>query len=296
MLAIEEFLGVCLREIEHGDIHLGVATLSEGLTEYRLKLTDSDWSTQVLAACKNHPLATLLQEDPYTRRAIEKPRGYSGDAVMMDYVYFQKPPIDCSEQGKRIFLAVTASPNGASVRWRREHIASLIDAEALRRSNFSVLSVACGHCREYLLLKSETRNKLKRFLALDQDAESINVISDNLNITPLRMSAKNLANDQSLQGFDLVYSAGLFDYLSDKSAIALSNILLDRAASGGTVLIANFTPDNWGRGYMDAFMNWQLILRTKNDMRRLIPNARVASSYLYYDPYRNVIYLKMTKA
>lgn len=33
MLAIEEFLGDCLREIEHGDIHLGVTSLSEGLTE-----------------------------------------------------------------------------------------------------------------------------------------------------------------------------------------------------------------------------------------------------------------------
>lgn len=298
MSAINAFLNACHREIEHGDLHQGFAMLSEGLNEYRLKLTDSDWSAQVLTACKSHPLSKLLQEDPYTRRAIEKPRGYAGDAVMMDFMYFQKPPIDCSDQGKRIFLAVTASPNGASVRWRREHIANLIDAEALRRGSFSALSVACGHCREGLLLKRETHQKLKRFIALDQDAESLKVVRDTLinHITPRQMRAKDLASDPGLKDFDLIYSAGLFDYLSDKPAIALSNILLDRAVSGGTVLIANFTPDNWGRGYMDAFMDWQLILRTKDDMRRLIPTPRVAKSFLYYDPYRNVIYLKMIKA
>ena len=298
MSVIEEFLSACHLEIECGDLDQGFTALSEGLTEYRLKLSDSDWSGLVLTACKNHSLVSLLLEDPYTRRAVERPRGYAGDAVMMDYLYFQKPPLDCSDQGKRIFRAITGSPNGASVRWRREHIANLIDAEALCRSSLSVLSVACGHCREGLLLKTKTINKLERFIALDQDAESLNFIRDNLNqhITPLQMSAINLAHDYSLQSFDIVYSAGLFDYLSDKDAIALTNIFLDRTAPGGVVLIANFTPDNWGRGYMDSFMDWQLILRTKDDMRRLIPTTRVTSSHLYYDPYRNVIYLKMTKA
>ena len=31
------------------------------------------------------PIFALCQEDPYTRRAFEKPRGYAGDAVMLDF-------------------------------------------------------------------------------------------------------------------------------------------------------------------------------------------------------------------
>src|SRR5215475_11877146 len=37
--------------------------------------------------CKSHPFAELVLQDPYSRRAREKPRGYAGDAVMLDYIY-----------------------------------------------------------------------------------------------------------------------------------------------------------------------------------------------------------------
>ena len=38
-------------------------------------------------ACLNHPIRDLLHQDPFTYRAFAKPRGYAGDAVMMDYIY-----------------------------------------------------------------------------------------------------------------------------------------------------------------------------------------------------------------
>ncbi|MNY77557.1 hypothetical protein D3C86_2175050 [compost metagenome] len=62
------------------------------------------------------------------------------------------------------------------------------------------------------------------------------------------------------------------------------------------LLLANFTKDNWGRGYMEAFMNWQLVLRTRNDMSKLVPTRQVAGSYLYFDPYLNVGYLQIMKS
>src|SRR3954468_18697149 len=37
--------------------------------------------------CKSHPMAKFVLEDPYSRRAHDKPRGYAGDAVMLDYIY-----------------------------------------------------------------------------------------------------------------------------------------------------------------------------------------------------------------
>lgn len=36
--------------------------------------------------CRNHPLREIILSDPYSRRAFEKPRGYAGNAVMLDYI------------------------------------------------------------------------------------------------------------------------------------------------------------------------------------------------------------------
>src|SRR5262245_3385575 len=37
-------------------------------------------------ACLDHSIRDLLHQDPFTYRAYSKPRGYAGDAVMMDYI------------------------------------------------------------------------------------------------------------------------------------------------------------------------------------------------------------------
>ena len=54
--------------------------------------TDADRWPQFKQFCAAHQLRELLQQDPLTFRAFTKPRGYAGDAVMMDYVY----PLFCS--------------------------------------------------------------------------------------------------------------------------------------------------------------------------------------------------------
>lgn len=39
---------------------------------------------KVREVVRAHRLGAIVQQDPFTRRAASKPRGYAGDAVMMD--------------------------------------------------------------------------------------------------------------------------------------------------------------------------------------------------------------------
>ena len=57
------------------------------LEDVRASLNFESWRLW-LADVREHPVFGILREDPYTDRAYSKPRGYPGDAEMLDLVYF----------------------------------------------------------------------------------------------------------------------------------------------------------------------------------------------------------------
>ena len=69
--------------------------------------------------CAGHALHALVQQDPYTHRAATKPRGYAGDAVMMDFIYGGEAPAGTSPLGRRVFAATTRVSMGLSVLYGR---------------------------------------------------------------------------------------------------------------------------------------------------------------------------------
>src|SRR5215472_1831923 len=102
-------------------------------------------------SCLKHPVCELLYEDPFTHRAFAKPRGYAGDAVMMDYIYGLGEALqaanDSTPLGRAIFRYLGTQPASNAVRYRRRLLASLIDHVSDRGSS-SVLAIAAGHLRE----------------------------------------------------------------------------------------------------------------------------------------------------
>ena len=67
-----------------GCIADGLEDLFEDLSLRRQD--EPDHWTDYARRCLEHPIRQLLHQDPFTRRAFSKPRGYAGDAVMMDYI------------------------------------------------------------------------------------------------------------------------------------------------------------------------------------------------------------------
>ena len=68
-----------------GRVEQPLAELIDDLSERRENDPES-WPAYA-QFCLSHPVCRLLYEDPFTHRAFAKPRGYAGDAVMMDYIY-----------------------------------------------------------------------------------------------------------------------------------------------------------------------------------------------------------------
>ncbi len=68
---------------------------------------------------------------------------------------------------------------------------------------------------------------------------------------------------------DLIYSAGLFDYLKDRTASAAGVRLVDALTPGGSAVIGNFGAENPTRPLMELILDWPLHHRSASDLRRL---------------------------
>lgn len=275
------------------------------------RLAPQAWKQLVDDVLARHPLAELAARCPMTDRARRKPRGYAGDAVMLDYIYDRHHVGDEELQGdeREVFRVVAHSPTCASVDYRRQLIASRINTlaaahQASRRPPPSLLSLACGHARE-LEQVDGLGERLGRVVMCDQDGDSLAALAarhgaqgvQTLPLTVRQFLAAATAV-QALDRFDFVYSAGLYDYLEQRTAARLTRCLFDHVAPGGQLLLANFHPDNKGTGYMEAFMDWWLIYRDEAQMQDLaseIPADQIASTTLETDPFGNVVYLTITR-
>jgi extracellular factor (EF) 3-hydroxypalmitic acid methyl ester biosynthesis protein len=249
-------------------------------------------------ACQQHALARLILEDPYSRRAFEKPRGYAGDALMLDYVY-RGDRVEASIVGSVVHRATTTSSNAKSLLWRRDYLAKQICEVTERRRNARVLSVASGHMRELDIVRASTKHRDIQLWALDQDSRSLNegVRSyPEFDIRPLNKSISFIFHNFLKEEFDLIYSAGLSDYLTDRTLEALMLRLYELLNPGGLLTVGNFTPDSHGRGFMEAFMDWSLIYRSETDLVRIaeevVPKAHVKT---FRDGPGNVAYIEIHK-
>ena len=277
-----------------------VDELAAGLAVIHDRAVAAGELQELKAAVQAHPLHSVILSDPYSRRAYDKPRGYAGDAVMLDFIYRPEEQT-ISESGKAVHLGTTKLPTAQSVLWRRDYLADLILRTMATKPHVSMLSVACGHMRELDLVREKTTRRDVAVTALDQDEASIDEClrsyGADFAIWPVRKSLTHIIKGGfGEQQFDLIYSAGLFDYLSDRVAVALVRALYKHLKPGAVLSVGNFVPDTHGRGFMEFLMDWTLVQRSEADMLALAneacPGAQVRT---FLDEPRNVAYFEITK-
>jgi hypothetical protein len=74
--------------------------------------------------------------------------------------------------------------------------------------------------------------------------------------------------------YSLVWSAGLFDYLDDRSFLFLLKRLCSFSASDGEVVVGNFSPRNPDQDYM-AFGGWILNHRTPEQLLKIVADSKI---------------------
>jgi SAM-dependent methyltransferase len=279
--------------------------LLPALQSRRLGWDPPSWKGFV-GQCLGHPLRQLLHEDPFTRRAYAKPRGYAGDAELLDFVYGREEgwpvPEQTSELGRKLFAYTNQSHACEAVRARRGFIADLVDRLVDEVPRPHVLSVAAGHLREALLCAAVKRRRVGRYVALDSDGDSLAEVRRCYSchgVETLQASVRQLLTRRVSPGtFDLVYSTGLFDYVPQAAAQRLTAALFQLLRPRGRLLLANFLPGILDVGYMETYMDWQLIYRDRREMLDLsedIPQEAIHDIHLFCEEGQNIIFLQLTR-
>jgi len=275
-----------------------------GLRHLRLNSSVDEWKYIVQNHLMDHPINELLYQDPITERAFSKPRGYAGDACLLDMIYgHPSANLDgISEVGNKIREYTFNTSACESVRLRRIYIAELIDQIVNTTDKTKILSIGCGHLRELDVCKSVRKGKFEKFLAVDQDKQSVDFVNKNYSNKGVNASVVSvvdiLRNRFQASNLNLVYASGLYDYLKQKSARKLTLRLFELLSSKGVLLITNVLPEMKDIGYMESYMDWELISRDELellDCANDIPKDEIDNLSMSFDKHQNIGFLQIHK-
>lgn len=239
---------------------------------------------------------------PLMARTNLKPRGYAGDYEMMRMIYANTYEGD-STFSKLLHKHPVEQPGAEAVRNRRGFIAAWVreylrrTGKAAPRGKVHILSVACGPAFELRdILDSAKTSRRLHFTLFDQDQyallEAAKVVDQlerslrmKISTEYLRESVRTMLFTKQLQErwgqYQLIYSMGLFDYLSPPAATAVLAKLYELLLPGGQMVIGNFHPSNPSRIFMDYWLDWVLIYRSEKQFLELakdLPGARASVS------------------
>lgn len=244
-------------------------------------------------------LHSLFLLSPFVLRCFTKPLGYAGDYEMMDMIY--RDPDEGSTLFSRllnIYACDHIRPARASrnrIPYLLKQVSNTVDKVIEKEGNgkVKITSIACGPANEITdFIKNSEKSNQCEINLIDIEPEALYTSQDRLlalkalnrhdvKITFQNKSIKQIIQESrknsSHQRQHLIYSAGLFEYLSSETAKRLVEVLYETLDCGGTLVIGNFDPSNEFKCFMDYVAEWYLIYRTKEEMLSLangIPQYR----------------------
>jgi SAM-dependent methyltransferase len=249
----------------------------------------------------------VFQQDPFTNHAYLRPRGYPGDAGLLDYIYRPRTleAVRPTPAARALFEAMSEGIAPQAVRNRQDIVARLVDSEALEAGRpIRVASLGCGHLAEAEKMASLETGGIERFFAMDQDSQSLEEVARRFPyeaVAGAQVSVKDFLRGRAscVRDLDVFFAAGLFDYLPERAARLLVRRMFDRLVPGGTLLVANFLTGIPDRGYMEAMMDWWLTYRTEAEVAALdadIDPAAIAHNCTFVEPAGNIAFLHLSRA
>ena len=198
---------------------------------------------------------------------FQKPHGYAGDYEIIDrfYMRYISDKTHLSMWDVYMHYQTGAHAVRNRVEYLRQQLYRKINAS--NKNRIEVLNLASGPGRDMLKFFEVNPEAHVYFDCIEQDQKAITyakgLCADFLH--KITFHVKNALRLKSNKKYDLIWSAGLFDYFNDKVFIHVLKNLEKMVAEGGEIIIGNFSTLNPSRPYMELF-EWNLHHRSPHSL------------------------------
>jgi len=237
-----------------------------------------------------HPIVLC---SPFLYRTYTKPLGYAGDYEMVNMM-LRNPYEGSSAFAKLLNFALLNTEPVVAHRNRIDYLVELLRSECARRvvkGKTRVFNLACGPAVEVQrFLREYDESDLAEIDLLDFNAETLEYTRERMEEsrraggreTQIRyfqrsvhqlLRAATQGGEEDFTNYDVVYCAGLFDYLSQRVCKRLVELFCTMIRPGGIVIVTNVAAANPRKAWMEYVMEWNLIYRDESEMSDLIPEG-----------------------
>ncbi len=231
----------------------------------------------------NNKTDYMLSKSYFMNRARVWPQGYQGDYKTLEGIYRNIP---LSEGiGYYMDRYLLSFPLSRACRGRIRKAKEILGREFSKKKRQCFLDIGCGSCRDLFDMAKDLRDSDSKITCLDIDEDALRFSLDRLTYAGLGDQMKfrkynvvrminRARNFREFGKQDIIYSAGVFNYLPDNIVPNLIDALYELLNPSGKLIIAfedatRYRPQNchWG-------LKWDALLqRTEVDCRALFEAA-----------------------
>jgi extracellular factor (EF) 3-hydroxypalmitic acid methyl ester biosynthesis protein len=237
-----------------------------------------------------HPLVLV---SPWAHRCFSKPFGYAGDYEMLNMLLrdpYEGPSTYAWMINRYLLTTAPSIAYANRIAMLVEHLR--FESHRVRRAAsrpLKALSVGCGPVNEVQrFLREDSLSAGCEFHLMDFNQPTIDFAREQVELasrergnrisaTFVHRSIHELLQDARGHGaagtpeYDLIYCAGLFDYLSDRICGGLIEQFYSQLIPGGLVIVTNVENSRPIVASLEMLMEWYLIYRDRDAMLALKP-------------------------
>ncbi|MBL8020492.1 MAG: cyclic nucleotide-binding domain-containing protein [Leptospirales bacterium] len=210
-----------------------------------------------------------------------KPRGFSDDHATNRMIQANRPHGDM-DLGEAIDTWFLNTPFARSRRAGRALLSQILLNKLQQQTEPRILCLASGAAPEAFdyLQSAVTRPELT-LVDIDQEALAAAArlskkLQTSHSVSLVNQNAMTMMVNRgrySLEPLNIIYSAGLLDYLEDDEVTTMLNWMHTRLSGGGIGIVSITNPDHYDRPFLKHILEWSMHCRSRDQLALLVERS-----------------------